>query len=110
MINQSVNEFYIQFLFLIYALPQELVFPLDIAATLFNNLIPDVREFLISEGLQVPRIIPTETNHQGNQRLILVRNAAAGAEKNIRAIKSAVQPAGRSLHHRKFMRIPGGIP
>ena len=55
MINQSVNEFYTGFLFKIDALPQEVGFSLDIATTLFNNLSPDVREFLISEGVQIPR-------------------------------------------------------
>ena len=73
MINQSVNEFYTRFFFKIDALPQEVGFPLDIAATLCKNLRPDAREFLISEGVQVPQILPTETNHQGNQRLILVK-------------------------------------
>ena len=47
MINQSVNEFYARFLFKLDALPQEVGFPLDIAATFFNNLSPDVRDFLI---------------------------------------------------------------
>ena len=47
MINQWVNEFYTHLLFKIDALPQEVGFLLDIAATLFNNLIPDIREFLI---------------------------------------------------------------
>ena len=42
-INQSVNEFYTRFLFKVDALLQKVVFPLDIAATFFNNLIPDVR-------------------------------------------------------------------
>ena len=64
MINQSVNDFYTRFLFKVYALPQEVGFLLDIAATLFNNLRPDVREFLILEGVQVLQILPTETNHQ----------------------------------------------
>ena len=58
-INQSVNEFYTRFLFKIYALPQEVELPLDIAVTLFNNLRPDVREFLISEGVKVPQILST---------------------------------------------------
>ena len=48
LINQSVNEFYTRFLFKIDALPQEVGSPLDIAATLFNNLRPDVRELFIS--------------------------------------------------------------
>ena len=69
-----VNEFYTHFLFKIYALPQEVGSPLDIAATFVSNLIPDVREFLIPEGVQIPQIPPTEKNHQGNHRLLLVRN------------------------------------
>ena len=54
MVNQAVNEFYTRFLFKIDALPQDIIFPMDIFATLFNNLSPEVREFLISEGVQVP--------------------------------------------------------
>ena len=110
MVNQLVNEFYTRLLFKIDKLPQELGFPLEISATFFNNLSPDVREFLISEGVQVPQILPTETNHQGNQRLLLVRNAALEAEKNTRTIKSAIQPAGGSFHHWTFTSMPGGIP
>ena len=108
-INQPVNELYTRFLFKIDALPQELGFPLDIAATLFNNLSPDVREFLISEGVQVTQKLPTETIHQGNQRLILVRNAAVEVERKTRTIKAALQPEGGSLRHRTFVSIPGGI-
>ena len=59
MVNQSVNAFYTRFLFKIDALPQELGFPLDIDATLFNNLSPGIREFLISEGIQFPQRLPT---------------------------------------------------
>ena len=66
MINLLVNEFYTQFLFKIDALLQEVGFPLDITAKLFNNFSPDVREFFISEGVQVSQILPTETNYQGN--------------------------------------------
>ena len=110
MINQSVNEFYTRFLFKIDALPQEVGFLLDIAATFFNNLRPDVRVFLISEWVQVPQKLPTETNHQGNQRLLLIRNAAVEAENNIRIMKSAVKPAGGILHQSKFMIMPGVIP
>ena len=65
MVNQSANEFYTQSLFKIDALTQDVAFLLDIAATFFNNLSPDVREFLISEGVQVPPSQPTENNHQG---------------------------------------------
>ena len=54
MVNQSVNEFYTQFLFKVDALPQDISFPLHIDATLFSNLSPNIREFLISEGVQVP--------------------------------------------------------
>ena len=83
---------------------------MDIATTLFNNLRPDGREFLISEGVQVPQRLPTETNHQGNQRLILVINAAVEAEKNTRAIKATLKPAGGRPQHRIFMIMPGGRP
>ena len=51
MINQLVNEFYSRFLFKVDALPQDVAFPLDIAVTFFNNLSPNFREFLISEGV-----------------------------------------------------------
>ena len=43
MVNQLVNEFYTRFLFKIVTLPQDFDFLLDIAATFFNNLSPDVR-------------------------------------------------------------------
>ena len=46
MVNQLVNEFYTRFLFKIDALPHDVVFPLDISATLFKNLIPGVRELI----------------------------------------------------------------
>ena len=59
MINQSVNNFYTRFIFKIDALPQEVVFPLDIAVKFFNKLIPDVRELLVSEGVHVPQILTT---------------------------------------------------
>ena len=65
-VNQSVNDFYCRLLFKIDALPQDVEFPLDIDTTLFNKLSPNAREFLISEGVQVPPRPPTETNHQGN--------------------------------------------
>ena len=66
MVNQSVNVFYTRFLFKIDALPQDVAFPLEIAATFFNNLSPNIKEFLISGGVQVPPSPPTEKNHQGN--------------------------------------------
>ena len=103
MVNQSVNEFYTRLLFKIDAFPQDVAFPLDIATTFFNNLSTKVREFLISEGVQVPPRLPTGNNHQGNQRLILVRNAAVEAEKNTRTTKVAVQPSSGSSHPKTFM-------
>ena len=51
MINQSVNEFYTWTPFKIDSLPQDVVFPLNIAANFFKNLILGVSEFLISEGV-----------------------------------------------------------
>ena len=87
MIDQSLDEFYTRFLFKNDLLPQEIILPLGIAATFINNFIPEVREFLISVGVQVPPRMPTKTNHQRNQSLLLVRNAAVKAEKNIRTIK-----------------------
>ena len=110
MINQSENEFYTQFLFKSDAIPQDVVFPLDIAVTFFNNLSTKVREFFISEGVQVPPRPPYKTNHQGNQRLPLVRNAAVESEKKITTIKEAVQPAIVSRHPRTFMSMLGGNP
>ena len=47
MVNHSVNEFFIQSPFKIDALPQDVVLPLDIAETFFNNLSPGVIELLI---------------------------------------------------------------
>ena len=43
MVNQSVNEFYTRFLFKIDALPQDVAFPLDIDATFFKKMIPNIR-------------------------------------------------------------------
>ena len=71
-INQSVNEFYTRFLFKIDALLQGVGLLLKISATFSNNLIPDVREFLISEGLHVTQRLTTENNRQGKQMLLLV--------------------------------------
>ena len=38
-------------MFNIDALQQDVVFPLDIAATIFKNLGPNIQEFLVSEGV-----------------------------------------------------------
>ena len=103
MVNQLVNEFYTQSLLKVDALPQDVGLPFYIATTLLNNFIPDVREFFITEGVQVTQTITTETNHQGNQRLILVRNAEAESEKDTTEITSEVKPESGSLHPRKFM-------
>ena len=71
---------------------KNVVFPLDINTTFFNNLSLNLREFLISEDVQVPPRPPTETNQQENQRLLLVKNAAMESEKKIIMIKAALQP------------------
>ena len=76
MVNQSVNEFYTQFLFKIDAIPKDVVLPLDIYATFFNNLSPNVRGLFISKGFQVISKLLSKTNHKGKQRLLLVRNTA----------------------------------
>ena len=47
MVNQSLNEFYTCFLFKIDALPQYVVLPLDISATFFKFLSPDMIDFFI---------------------------------------------------------------
>ena len=90
MINHSVNEFYTRFLFKIDALYHDVALSLEISATLFDNLSPDIRELLISEGIQVSPRPSAENIYQGNQRLLLVRNAALEEENNIRTIKAAV--------------------
>ena len=105
-----VYEFYTRFIFKIDALPQDVVLPLDIDAIFFNNLSTYVRELLISEGVQVPPRPPTENNHQGNQRIPLVRNAAVEAEKKIRKKKVAVQPASGSRHPKTFIGMLGVNP
>ena len=69
---------------------------------------PDVREFVILEGFQVPSRLPTENNHQGNQRLLLVRNTAVGEEKKNRTIKAAVQPASGIGHPKTCMGMLEG--
>ena len=83
---------------------------MDIDATLFNNLGPDVREFLKSEGVQVPPRPPIENNFQGNQRLLLIRNAEVKSEKNTRTIKASVQPSSGILHNKKYIGMLGGNP
>ena len=84
------HEFYTRFIFKIDALPQDVVLPIYITATFFNNLSPNTREFLISEGLKVNLRSPIETHHQGNQRLILVKIEAVEAENKTMTTKAAV--------------------
>ena len=62
-VNQLVNKFYAQFLLKIDALPQNILFSLDISTTFFGNLSPDIGEFLITEGLKVTSMLTTNTNH-----------------------------------------------
>ena len=69
------------------ALPQDVAFPLDIAATFFTKLIPDIKKFFISEGVQFPPRPSTENNQQRNQRLLFIRNDSVKVEKNTRTIK-----------------------
>ena len=65
---------------------------------------------MILERVQVTLIILNETNHQGNQRLLLVRNAAVEAANKTRTIKSAVKPEITTLHPRSFVGMLGGSP
>ena len=53
---------------------------------------------------------PTENNHQGNQRLLLVRNSAVEAENKTIKIKVALQTEIRSLHPKIFMGMLTGNP
>ena len=110
MFNHLVNYFYTRFLFKIDALPQVIIFPLDIAENFFDNLSTNVRDLFISEGVQVPPRPPNETNHQGNQRLFLVINTAVEAKNNTRTIKAWVQPEIGSCHPRIFMIMLGLNP
>ena len=107
MVNQSVNKFYTHFLFKINSLPQDFILPLEITTNLFNNLSPDVRNILISEGVQVTPRLPTENNNQVNKRLLLVRNEAVEAKNKTRTIKAAVQTASRRRHTMKFTVMIG---
>ena len=87
MVNQSVNEFYTHFLFKIDALSQDVVLPIDISTNVFNKFSTKVREFLSPKRVQVPPRPSTDTNHQGNQGLVLVINAPLEEENKIRTKK-----------------------
>ena len=86
------------------------VLPLDIAADFFTNLSPNIRELLLPEWLQITPSPPTETNHQGNQRLLLVINASVESENKTITTEVADQPASRGHHTRTFMVMLGGNP
>ena len=107
MVNQSVNEFYTQFLLRIYSIQQVVVLTLGITATLLNSLRPDITEFLTSEGVHPPPRPPTKTNHQVNPRLFLVINVDVETENKIRTIKAVMKPASRGLHPRTFICMLG---
>ena len=81
MVNQSVNECYTRLLLKIDALPQDVAFPLYIAANFFNNLGPGISEFLISEGVQAPKIPITETNHQVKKEAPFGQKHGSGIRK-----------------------------
>ena len=108
MVNQSVNDFYTWFLFKMDALPHNIMFPFEIAATFFNNLILDIRELLASEAFHIHPRLSTETNQQGKHRLLLVRSVVAEPEKKKRTIKVAVQAEIRIFHPGKFMGMLEG--
>ena len=48
---------------------------METATTFLNNLISEIIDLLISEGVKVAIRPPMETNHQGNYRLLMVRKA-----------------------------------
>ena len=108
MVNQSINEFYTRTLLNIYALPQDVLFPKENTLTFFNNLSNNVREFLVSEGFQVPTIISEDTKNQVNQRLLLAINSVVEDKRKIRTIKAAVQTMGGNCNSRLFIVNIGG--
>ena len=75
---------------------------MDIGVIFFKNLSPDVRELLIPEGVHVTSWPPTETNHPGKQRLLLVKNAAVEfkkkQEQNIGSATRKWRPPSREIH------------
>ena len=83
---------------------------MEIPVTFFKNLSPDIRNLLISKRVKVTTILLTETNHQGKQSLISVRNATGEAEKTTRTINVALQPEGVIHHPSAFMGMIGGNP
>ena len=61
--NRLVKQFYIRFLFNIDEFPQDGIFILDIAATFFNNFIPEVWEFFL-----IKRSLGTHKTGNWNQQ------------------------------------------
>ena len=51
-----------------------------------------------------------KTNHQGNQRLLLIINLSVEAEKKIRTIKATVQRASGGRYPKIFMGMLAGNP
>ena len=104
MFHQLVNEFYSRFLFKLDKIPQDIhSITFGHRRTFFNEFSTKVRKLLISEGVQVPPRIPTETNYQGKQRILLFRRASAKEENNTKTIKVSVQPAGGICNPCTFM-------
>ena len=67
---------------------------METATTFLNNLISEIIDILISEGVKVAIRPPMETNHQGKYRLLRVRKASVKSENKTITIKAAVQPSG----------------
>ena len=67
---------------------------METATTFLNNLVYEIMDLLISEGVKVYIRPPMETNHQGIYRLLMVRKAAVESENKTITIKASVQPAG----------------
>ena len=54
-VNQSVNEFYIRFLFKVYSLQQYVLFPLDIAENSSTTLVPKWNSYWYQKGSRFPQ-------------------------------------------------------
>ena len=108
-VNQSINEFYTRFLFKIGGLPQDAVFPLDIAANFFNNLSPNIREIFISEGVQVPQGYQLKKS-PGKPEAHFSQKCGSRSKKQVRTKKSVVQPESGSRHPSTFVGVLGENP
>ena len=87
-----------------------MIFPLKISVTFFNNLSTNVREFVVSEEVQILPRLKIETNHKGNHMFLLDRNASLETKNKTRTIKTVVQPASVIRHPRTFMAMLEGNP